>query len=143
MVDRTRLFRAIRSIPYAMAILFSIISLVSFLLRPPEPFEGSYLHAYVPDQFFYAFMFFLLAGSLFVKGVVRSVLVLICCTSIFSTGLIALFRRMHDFALHAASGEETGSIVIDLWIEIGAVGLFFLVVVIEAVTLVRSRPVQP
>lgn len=136
---RTRLFRAVPSIPYVLAILCSILSLALVLPQIWDPVEGAYFYENILD----AFMFFLLVCSAFVKRAVRSVLVLISCASIFSTGLLALFERLREFPIPAPSGRDGGPIISDIWFDIVFLGLFFVVAVVEAVMLIRSRADQP
>lgn len=136
MDNRTRLIGAIRSTPYVLAILCSILSLYEGLPEALSPFEGTYYY----ERILYYFMFFLLICSVFAKGVVRSVLVLISCASIFSTDLAGLFRRLRHVPIRPPDG---GPIYMEVWIQIALVGLFFVVLVIEAAMLIRSRADQP
>lgn len=139
MANRTRLFRAVRSIPYALAILFSILSLAMILPQIWDPPEGSRVY----ENVLYALIFFLLVCSAFAKRAMRSVLALISCTSIFSLALIALLERLRAFAMHVASGQDGGPVLTDVWFDIVSLGLFFVVIVVEAVMLIRFRADQP
>jgi hypothetical protein len=134
MENRTRLFRVVRWIPYVLAILFAILHLILVLWQGFEPFEGSIPYLY--ETVFYAFMSLMLVSSAFVKGAVRSVLTIISCTSVFSTSLISLLGTLRSIPARAHDG---GPISIGLWIAIACLGLFFIVVAIEAVSLIRRQ----
>lgn len=139
MENRTRLFRVVRSIPYALVILCSIMGLVSVLPQIWYPVDGSYYY----ENILSAFMWFLLLCSLVAKGAMRSVLILISCASIFSLGLIGLLGKLREFAIHGPELQGRGPIVTDVWFDIVFLGLFFTVVVVEAVMLIRFRADQP
>jgi hypothetical protein len=138
MDNRARLFRVVRWAPYVLAILLAISYLILAGPQTWRPFEGSipFLH----ERIFYAFMLFLLVGSAFAKGAVRSVLVLTSCASLFSTDLASFFRRVHDYPVRPPDG---GPIYMNVWIDVAVLGLFLLVVIIEAAMLIRSRADQP
>lgn len=135
MENRTRLFRAALSIPYALAILCSIITLFESLPETLRGFEGDYYY----ERMLSAFMYFLLICSVFAKRVLRSVLVLISCASIFSTDLAGLFKMLRHHPIRPPDG---GPIYMEVWTQIALVGLFFVVLVIEAAMLIRSRADQ-
>jgi hypothetical protein len=137
MEKRTRLLRAVRSIPYVAVILLAIVYLILIAPQGFKPFEGSIPHLY--EGLFYTLMSLILVGSAFAKGAVRSVLAIISCTSLFSTDLIGLFGTLRSIPTRARDG---GPIPLSLWIAIGCLGLFLVVVVIEAVSLIRSRAEQ-
>ena len=115
------------------------MGLVSVLPQIWDPAEGSYYY----ENMLSVFMWFLLVCSLLTKGAMRSVLILISCASIFSLGLIGLFGKLREFAIHGPELQGRGPIVTDVWFDIVFLGLFFVVVVIEAVLLVRFRADQP
>jgi hypothetical protein len=134
MGNRTRLFiRVVRWTPYVLAILLAISYLILAGPQTWEPFEGSIPFLY--ERIFYALMLLQLVGSAFAKGAVRSVLALISCASLFSTDLASFFRRLRDVPIRPPDG---GPIYTEVWIQIAILGLFFVVVVIDAVRLMRS-----
>lgn len=138
MGNRTRLFHVAQGTPYVLAILFAISYLILAGPQTWKPFEGSIPFLY--ERTFYAFMSLLLVGSAFAKGTVRSVLVLISCVSLFSTDLVNFFKRLRDVPIRPPDG---GPIYTEVWVVIATLSLFFIVVVIEAVRLIRSRADRP
>lgn len=135
---RTRLLRTARWIPYVLVVLLAMAHLIFELPRAMTPFEGSIPFLY--EKTFNALLCLLVVGSVVAKGTARSVLALTGCASLFSTGLFAFFRRVHEYPIRPPDG---GPIYLNVWTDIAVLGLFFLVMVIEAAILIRSRTNQP
>ena len=134
MENRTRLFLVVRWIPYVLVVLLATAHLIFELPRAMTPFEG--IIPFLYEKKFNALLCLLVVGSAFAKGAVRSVLALTGCASLFSTGLFAFFRRVHEYPIRPPDG---GPIYLNVWTDIAVLGLFLIVVVIEAAVLIRFR----
>ena len=140
MGNRARLLvRIVRWIPYGLLVALAIWYLTQ-LLQEFRPFEGSIPFLY--EKIFDVFIFYLLVSSVFSWGAVRSVIVLTSCASIFSRILLELFQLQRTIAINAPP-DWNGETSFIPWRFAALVGLLLLVMVIEAVALIRSRRDQP
>ena len=128
-------FLTVRSILYSLVILYSIISMIFIGPDILYPSEGSYFY----HNILFFFLFLLIISSIILPGIIRSLFIIISCTSLLSLELESLLTQIHTHSPLARLVNGEIFISIDVWLEILSLSLFLAVVIVEVFVLARQR----